>query len=334
MDESVSDREIERAVEILRAGGLVAFPTETVYGLGADASNDVAVKKIFQVKGRPVEHPLIVHLADMSGLKHWAREVPREAWVLAEKFWPGPLTMILRRGPEVGDAVTGGQDTVGLRVPAHPVARRLLHAFDGGIAAPSANRFGRLSPTTAEHVREDLGADVDLILDGGACEVGVESTIVDLSRATASILRPGQISRKQIEDALLVELGDDAVDAPRAPGSLDSHYAPVTPLKVVHPDELESVLRKQYAGMPVAVLARRSRPRGSRAALWQVAPQLPADYAHHLYALLRRMDRAGCALILAEAVPALPDWAAVQDRLARAAMTEVPAQAAVAAAGR
>jgi L-threonylcarbamoyladenylate synthase len=188
-----------------------------------------------------------------------------------------------------------------------------------------------LSPTTAAHVRDDLGADVDLILNGGECDVGVESTIVDLSRATPAILRPGRITRQQIEDALLVTLADAAGDAPRAPGSLDSHYAPVTPLKVVHANELESVLRKQYAGMPVAVLARRGRPRGSRAALWQVAPQTPEEYAHYLYALLRRMDRAGCVVIVVEAVPLLPEWAAIQDRLARAATAEAPARTAMAA---
>ena len=218
----------------------MAFPTETVYGLGADASNPAAMKKIFAAKGRPADHPVIVHIADMSDLKHWAAEVPRAAWLLAEKFWPGPLTMVLKRAPQVSDLITGGQDTVGLRVPAHPVAQHLLKAFGGGIAAPSANKFGRLSPTTAEHVREELGEAVDMVLDGGPCEVGIESTIVDLTRETPAILRPGRMSAQQIADALLAQLGEPAGDRPRVPGSLASHYAPRAPLKIVHPDEIEN----------------------------------------------------------------------------------------------
>ena len=318
----VTDQEIENAAEFLRAGGLVAFPTETVYGLGADASNAQAVKRIFQAKGRPADHPLIVHLADMSELKNWAREVPRSAWLLAEAFWPGPLTMILKRVDGVSDMLTGGQDTIGLRVPSHPVARKLLLAFGGGIAAPSANRFGHLSPTAAEHVREELGDKVDLIIDGGTCPVGIESTIVDLSGNQPAILRPGHVSAQQVEDALLTQLGLSGSASPRTSGTLASHYAPRTPLRLIHPDELELFLRKQMPGVPVAVLARRSRPPNTRAALWQVAPTEPADYACHLFALLRRIDAAGCQLILAEAPPDLPEWAAVRDRLKRAAVHE------------
>jgi L-threonylcarbamoyladenylate synthase len=315
----VTDEEIEKAAAILRAGGLVAFPTETVYGLGADAANTAAVRRIFAAKGRPADHPLIVHVADMSGLKHWAADVPRGAWLLAEKYWPGPLTMILKRAPHVADVVTGGQHTIGLRVPAHPVAQRLLRAFGGGIAAPSANRFGRLSPTTAEHVREDLAEAVDAILDGGPCPVGIESTIVDLSGAQPAILRPGHIGAKQIEDALLAQLGAAGTASPRTPGRLASHYAPLTPLKLAHPDEIENLIRRQAPGAAVAVLARRNRPRDTRAALWQVAPEVSEDYARHLYALLRRIDAAGCALILVEMPPELPEWTAVRDRLSRAA---------------
>jgi L-threonylcarbamoyladenylate synthase len=315
----VTDEAIEKAAAILRAGGLVAFPTETVYGLGADAANPAAVRRIFAAKGRPADHPLIVHVADMSGLKHWAADVPRGAWLLAERYWPGPLTMILKRAPHVADVVTGGQQTIGLRVPSHPVAQRLLRAFGGGVAAPSANRFGHLSPTTAEHVREDLGDAVDAVLDGGSCPVGIESTIVDLSGAQPAILRPGHIGVKQIEDALLAQLGPAGATSPRAPGRLASHYAPLTPLRLVHPDEVENAVRRQALGTAVAVLARRSRPRDTRAALWQVAPELHEEYARHLYALLRRIDSAGCALILVEMPPDLPEWAAVRDRLSRAA---------------
>jgi L-threonylcarbamoyladenylate synthase len=321
-----TDQEIEKAAEILRAGGLVAFPTETVYGLGADASNPAAVKKIFAAKGRPADHPVIVHIADMSELKHWAAEVPRAAWLLAEKFWPGPLTMVLKRSPQVSDLISGGQNTIGLRVPGHSVAQQLLKAFGGGIAAPSANKFGRLSPTTAEHVREELGNAVEIVLDGGPCDVGIESTIVDLTREPPEILRPGRVSAQQIADALLVPLGESAVDRPRVPGSLASHYAPRTPLKVVHPDEIESFVRRQVMPPPVAVLARRGRPRDSKVALWQVAPETPEEYARLLYGTLRRLDAAGCRLIVVEALPQLPEWTAVRDRLDRAATPEPAAR--------
>jgi L-threonylcarbamoyladenylate synthase len=321
-----SDQEIEKAAEILRAGGLVAFPTETVYGLGADASNPAAVKKIFAAKGRPADHPVIVHIADMSELKHWAEEVPRAAWLLAEKFWPGPLTMVLKRSAQVSDLISGGQNTVGLRVPGHPVARKLLKAFGGGIAAPSANKFGRLSPTTATHVREELGNAVEIVLDGGPCDVGIESTIVDLTREPPAILRPGRVSAQQIADALLVPLGETPADRPRVPGSLASHYAPRTPLKIVLPDEIESYVRRQVVPPPVAVLARRGRPHDSQVALWQVAPETPEEYARLLYGTLRFLDDAGCRLIVVEALPQLPEWTAVRDRLDRAATPEPAAQ--------
>jgi L-threonylcarbamoyladenylate synthase len=323
-----TDEHIEQAARILRNGGLVAFPTETVYGLGADASNPVALKKIFAAKGRPADHPVIVHIAGMSELKNWVAEVPRAAWLLAEKFWPGPLTMVLKRAPHVSDLVSGGQNSIGLRVPAHPVAQRLLRAFGGGIAAPSANKFGRLSPTAAEHVRQELGSAVEMVLDGGDCEVGIESTIVDLTRETPAILRPGRVSAQQISDALLAQLGENGLDRPRVSGSLASHYAPRLPLKLVHPDQLESYVR-EHAGTAIAILARRGRPRESKAALWQVAPELPEDYARQLYAALRRLDDSGCRIIVVEEPPLLPEWVAVRDRLARAATPEpAPAPAA------
>jgi L-threonylcarbamoyladenylate synthase len=194
--------EIERAVALLRRGELVAFPTETVYGLGADAANPAAVARIFAAKGRPADHPLIVHLPAAEHLARWARDIPAEAEKLAAAFWPGPLTLILKRQPQVPNAVTGGQDTVGLRVPSHPLALELLRAFEGGIAAPSANRFGRISPTTAAHVREELGERVPLVLDGGACPVGIESTILDLSRGVPVLLRPGAIGPADIARVL------------------------------------------------------------------------------------------------------------------------------------
>lgn len=327
-----TDREIERAAETLRSGGLVGVPTETVYGLAADASNPAALKKIFSAKGRPADHPLIVHVADLSELKHWAAEVPRAAWLLAEKFWPGPLTMVLKSAPNVSDLITGGQDTVAVRVPGHPVALKLLKAFGAGVAAPSANKFGRVSPTTAAHVRAEFGGELEVVLDGGACEVGIESTIVDLTREPLAILRPGRISAQQIADALMAPVGEAGSDRPRVPGALASHYAPNTPLKLVSPDEIDAFVRRQ-AGTAVAVMARRSRPRESKAALWQVAPELPQDYEQHLYAMLRRIDAAGCGLIVVETLPLLPEWAALRDRIGRAA-TPHPQEQPLAANGR
>jgi L-threonylcarbamoyladenylate synthase len=225
---------IARAADLLHAGDLVAFPTETVYGLGADATNAAAVAKIFAAKGRPADHPLIVHIPGVSHLGRWARDVPPQAYQLAAAFWPGPLTMILKRQPGVPDLVTGGQDTVGLRIPDHVVARQLLAAFAGGIAAPSANRFGHISPTTAAHVHEELGAAAAFVLDGGPCGIGIESTIVDLSRDRPAVLRPGAITREQLETALGIApdegAADNFPDAPRVSGSLAAHYAPITPM--------------------------------------------------------------------------------------------------------
>ena len=319
----VSDEQIEQAVAVLRAGKLVAFPTETVYGLGADASNVSAIRKVFAAKQRPVDHPLIVHLSEMSGLKYWASVVPREAWLLAEAYWPGPLTMVLPRAAHVADELTGGQSTIALRVPSHPVARRLLYAFNGAIAGPSANRFGHLSPTSAAHVREELGDAVDYILDGGDCPVGIESTIVAFRNGQAVILRPGMITPEQIAETLQSEVAPPTASSPRVSGSLAPHYAPRTRLEVVNPDDVETVLRRESSKRPVAVLARRSRPPHTRAALWQVAPETPEEYARHLYGLLRRMDSAGCELIIAEAAPDLPEWAAIRDRLMRASAVHV-----------
>jgi L-threonylcarbamoyladenylate synthase len=317
----VTEEQIERAAQILRTGGLVAFPTETVYGLGADASNTAAVRKIFAAKGRPADHPVIVHIAGASELKHWAAEVPRSAWLLAEQFWPGPLTLVLKRAANVSDLITGGQDTVGLRVPSHPVAQRLLRGFAGGIAAPSANRFGRLSPTTAQHVQEELAGAGVLVLDGGACEVGIESTIVDLTRPTPAVLRPGRISAQRIADALRAPIAETAAGRARVPGSLESHYAPDLPLRIVPADETENFLRA-HSGTPTAVLSRRARPSNSNASLWQVAPETPDDFARLLYGTLRWLDASGCRMILVEALPDLPEWAAIRDRLGRAATPE------------
>jgi len=316
----VSDKDIERAVAVLKSGGLVAFPTETVYGLGADASNPAAVRKIFEAKGRPATHPVIVHLADAVQLANWAREIPEGARRLARKFWPGPLTIILKRAPKVSDVVTGGQDTVALRVPSHPVAQQLLARFGGGIAAPSANRHGRVSATTAEHVRHEFGAAVDCVLDGGEARIGIESAIVDLSRGAPTLLRPGWITAAEIEAALGAALAAAATDAPRAPGTLAAHYAPRTPLVLVEgvrAQELAASLARQ--GRRVAVLALSARRPPLEGLEWVAAPRDAAGYAHALYASLRRLDEAGCDAIIAEQPPQVPEWAAINDRLARAA---------------
>jgi L-threonylcarbamoyladenylate synthase len=306
--------EVQRAAEILKRGGLVAFPTETVYGLGADASSKEAVARLYAAKRRPADHPVIVHFASTRAAFEWAREIPQAARTLAERFWPGPLTMILKRAARAGDFVTGGQDTVGLRVPRHPVAQQLLQAFGGGIAAPSANRFGQVSPTTAAHVREDLGKDVDLVLDGGPSEVGIESTIVDLSGAQPVLLRPGQISAAALEEALGARLESKQADSPRHSGGLERHYAPKTPAKLVPTHELDQQIARLKD--KVAVLAF-SRP-DERVDFWLRMPRDPAAYAQKLYAALRELDTARCEMILIEAPPEAPEWAGVRDRLARA----------------
>lgn len=304
--------EIRRAAEVLRAGGLVAFPTETVYGLGADASSAEAVARLYAAKGRPADHPVIVHFATADGAFAFAREIPDAARKLAEHFWPGPLTMVLKRSPKAKDFVTGGQDSVGLRVPSHPVAQALLREFDGGVAAPSANRFGNLSATTAAHVVGEM--DVDFVLDGGPSEVGIESTIVDLTSGVV-LLRPGRISREEIEKVLQVKVKDPEPSSPRHSGGLERHYAPRTPAVLVPPHELDREIAKR--GASVAVLAF-SKP-DERVDYWIRMPGDPRAYAQKLYAALRELDTAGCETILVESPPETTEWTAVRDRLSRAA---------------
>ena len=313
--------DVVRAAALLRAGELVAFPTETVYGLSADASNPLAIAKIFKAKGRPADHPLIVHLPDVAHLGRWAVEVPEAAGKLAAAFWPGPLTLILKRHPSVLDAVTGGQDTVGLRVPNHPLALQLLREFDGGVAAPSANRFGHVSPTTAAHVREELGDAVAMIVDGGPCAVGIESTILDLSGGEPRILRPGMLDAAAIGAVLGRAPGfGGKQDAPRVSGSLESHYAPRTPLQLVAAAELAATARQALAaGRRVAVLAAQPLALGHENLAWCPASADPAQFAHELYARLRELDALNCDLLLVAAPPAAEAWRAVADRLRRAA---------------
>jgi L-threonylcarbamoyladenylate synthase len=326
--------DLAAAVRRLQSGELVAFPTETVYGLGADAADPDAVARIFAAKGRPASHPLIVHLPDATYMEQWACDIPSSARKLAAAFWPGPLTLILARAPAVPYAVTGGQETVGVRVPAHPLAQALLRAYAQagggrgglcGIAAPSANRFGRISPTDAAHVREELGDAVALVLDGGACEVGIESTILDLSRRDKPprLLRPGHISPEQIGRIIgeSPELPDGmkAASVPRVSGSLDGHYAPRTAMRLVTSDGLIQAVEETMAEKKRCGLLLRGPLTPPSVHSLRRLPNTPTGYARALYAALRELDQAGNDLILVETVPASPDWSAVADRLRRAA---------------
>jgi L-threonylcarbamoyladenylate synthase len=311
------DTAMAMAVAALHRGEVIGLPTETVYGLAADASNAAAVKRIFELKGRPADHPLIVHLADGATLSAWATSIPKKARDLAEKFWPGPLTMILKRAKRVSDLVTGGQDTVGIRVPSHPVAHAVLSAFGGGLAAPSANRFGHVSPTRAAHVREEFGAAVPLVLDGGECAVGIESTIVDLSGPRPRLLRPGFIEHAEIELVVgPVAIGPSA-DSPRAPGTLAAHYAPRTPVQLVaHLAVAARMHAARLRGEKTLLLAVDSLPSGADGL---ALPRQPSLYAHELYAALRELDTRGGQRLLIERPPNTPEWAAINDRLQRAA---------------
>ncbi|MEO6699670.1 MAG: L-threonylcarbamoyladenylate synthase [Paraperlucidibaca sp.] len=315
-----TQEEIVRAADILRRGGLAAFPTETVYGLGADASNERAVARIFTTKGRPADHPLIVHLAAADEMARWARDIPDVAWQLAECIWPGPLTLILKRAPGVLDAVTGGQDTIGLRVPDHPVALALLNAFGGGIAAPSANRFGRVSPTSAAHVLAEFGDAVDCVIDGGSCTVGLESTILDLSGEYPRVLRPGAVTPEMLTHILGEPLSARTGDSPRTPGCLASHYAPDTPLRLIAPETIEAVAQALVdCGHSIAVLSMRQPANHHAGCRWVMMPSDPSAYGQVLYARLRDIDSGACHGVLVEQPPADMAWEAVRDRLQRAA---------------
>jgi L-threonylcarbamoyladenylate synthase len=314
---------IDRAVEALRDGEVVAFPTETVYGLGADAQNPAAVRKVFELKGRPATHPLIVHLDHPRLLERWALNVPPAAQALAERFWPGPLTLVLRRAPAVDLAITGGQDTVAVRVPNHPVAQQLLRAFGGGIVAPSANRYGRVSPTRAEHVREEFGDAVKFILDGGDCKIGLESTIVSCVDAVPRMLRPGAITLSQLRAVVPEVVEGGAAVLPRVPGSDVKHYAPATPLSIATSGKLEEVVAQLTADHEkVAVLATRPPRLANKFMTWINAGRRADVYARDLYVNLRALDKSGAREILVEEVPAGEAWDAVRDRLRRAASAE------------
>ena len=322
---------IRLAARKLEAGGLVVFPTETVYGLGADAENPTAVTSIYATKGRPSNHPVIVHVAPEADIGHWAASIPPEARALMNAFWPGPLTLILPRAAHIPDQVSGGQHSIGLRCPSHPVAHALLREFKGGkggIAAPSANKFGHVSPTTAQHVRYEFDADgectIGCILDGGQSEVGIESTIIDLSRMATYgpvLLRPGHISSAQIAAVLGLTVQSADPAAPRASGTLESHYAPRTPVLLVSPRQLAATLQQLHqAGQKLALIAHS----GMGAQFPPLAAQFPMvaesqAYAHDLYTALRSMDHAAADLIVVEAPPSDLVWHGINDRLRRAA---------------
>jgi L-threonylcarbamoyladenylate synthase len=317
------------AAHVLAAGGVVAFPTETVYGLGASVAHPEAIRRVFAIKGRPAGHPLIVHGADADVLDQYAGTITPDARRLAAAFWPGPLTLVVPRTASMPDAVTGGRDTVGLRVPDQPLARAMLRALGAGVAAPSANLFGRTSPTTAQHVLEDLGGRVDLILDGGPCAVGVESTILDLSVAPATILRSGGISAEAIERILGRPVVRTASGPARAPGMLAAHYAPRAPVVVTTRPELSDRLAGARASGQLAAVIGTSDvdPGDPTAIVLHPAGDRPEDFAHDLYRLLREADAAGAGVILVVPPAGAGIAVAVRDRLTRAAtadQTEVP----------
>ncbi|MET8995942.1 L-threonylcarbamoyladenylate synthase [Amycolatopsis sp. Hca4] len=318
---TVNAVDIGKAAGVLRAGGLVAVPTETVYGLGANAEDPAAVARVFQVKGRPPTHPLIVHLAGAEQLGDWVAEVPETALVLAGHFWPGPLTLVLRRGRRVPLEATGGLETVAIRVPAHPVALELLSAFGGGVAAPSANRFGSVSPTTAEHVRAELGDAVDFVLDGGPCDVGVESTIVDATGDTPSILRPGGVTPEDLEAVLGRPVATGSASPIRVPGQHPSHYAPRARVVLVEPGEIATAAQAaQEQGHQVGVFLPPSCADVPVKAHAVVAvPESMAGYARGLYGFLRELDQLGCDVIIASLPAEEGLGLAIANRLRRAA---------------
>ena len=337
---AVTPAEIEHAARVLLEGGLVAFPTETVYGLGADADSPEAVAKIYEAKGRPSSHPVIVHVAQTQDIQHWCRDIAPQAWALARAFWPGPLTMILKRHEAVDSSVSGGQDTIGVRCPSHPVAHALLTEFAAlkskagqlraGVAAPSANRFGRVSPTRAQHVREEfaqLCSQGMPVLEGGDSEVGIESTIVDLSSiahtGVASLLRPGAITMCDLSQVLGIEVTGQLDSSPRVSGSLKAHYAPTTPLALCLAPEMSNLVHAwllNNAGR-LAVMTRQPLTGLDDRVVQLPMPESASAYARDLYDTLRQVDRLGVAAVICEQVPDEVQWAGVRDRLIRAAAT-------------
>ena len=309
---------------ILENGGLIIFPTETVYGIGCKFDDEEAIKKVFKLKNRPLSHPLILHIGSKSLLQKYAVDIPQEALILAEKFWPGPLTLILKKNKIVKSFVTGGQRTVGIRMPNHPVTLNIINKLGSAIVGPSANYYSRLSSTRISDIPESIKNAVDLVVDGGYCEVGIESTIIDFStHDTYSILREGSITLQQIESVIgkpknIYKKLDSKV---RHPGGVSFHYSPLIPLIILLRDEINRFIVKAKQ-KKVAVLSRISRPIHSYAAVWQIAPHKPKEYAANMYNFLARLDKSGCDLIVVEAVPDNSEWLAVKDRLIKARVTD------------
>ncbi|MCI5851975.1 MAG: threonylcarbamoyl-AMP synthase [Sutterellaceae bacterium] len=324
---------VARAAEVLERGGLVAFPTETVYGLGADADNEEAVGKVFAAKHRPTWHPLIVHLPSAESISWWADPVPELAGVLAEKFWPGPLTMVVPRAARCGAWVTGGQASVGLRCPSHRLGHALFEAFSGprhrGVVGPSANSFGRISPTTAQHVIDDLGlkpsGQVDMVLDGGPCTVGVESTIINLSSPEPELLRFGAITREMLEEVIGRPVRNPTPKSPKVSGQLKSHYAPRTPVTLADADEIPYLLSKEPGALCAVLAPQEILQKCPANAVCRIeAPEKEPEYAASLYANLHAMDAAGAKRIFIARPPRGSAWDAVNDRLGRASAPRSP----------
>lgn len=311
------NNDVHQAVAALRNGDLVAFPTETVYGLGADARNPDAIRKVFAAKGRPSDHPLIVHIGKKQQMRDWAINIPMAAWTLADHYWPGPLTIILQKNPNVSDLITGGQDSIALRIPNHPMALALLQELNSGLVGPSANLYGHVSPTTAEHVIADLESSVSMVLDGGACKVGIESTIVNMLGPIPVIMRQGAITAAELGVSLgcVVKLNSNQNETVRTAGTHESHYAPHTPVVLLEMEDLLQQAKLQRC----SVISMKAKPsKLSDEIFWQTVSSDPRLYAQDLYANLRAHDQLHNDVILIEQIPNNLDWAAIADRLARA----------------
>ncbi len=312
--------DIEKAAALSLSGMLVAIPTETVYGLAADITNETALKALYSAKGRPADHPVIVHIGEKTQLFELAENIDDDTHKLIDSFWPGPLTLVFKKKASVSNMVTGGQDTVAVRMPQHPLALAFLKAVNRGIAAPSANKFGKVSPTTAEHVADDLKNEVAYILDGGTCDVGVESTILDMASSVKQILRPGKITASMLEEVLGYKVELKEKSQVRVPGSLSSHYAPVKPISILSSNNLENGIAQIIkSGKGVSVLSFDKPEAGE--CHWLEADKNPTNYTKDFYSNLRKLDTFDCDTIVIEALPDGQEWTAVKDRLKRAAQS-------------
>jgi L-threonylcarbamoyladenylate synthase len=319
MYRTINQKTLDQALTLLNAGQVIAIPTETVYGLAADASQINAVKKIFQIKGRPENHPLIVHIQDASQLEKWAVDIPEYVKKLTTAFWPGPLALILKKAKHVNDIVTGGQKTIALRAPNHPIAQSLLKALGGGLAAPSANTFGKISPSLASHVKKDLGPQLKMIIDGGPCSIGIESTIIACFPNHIELLRPGKITADEIHGITGILPTPASKTISQAPGTLDKHYAPRTPLSLFSQNNLNSLLETIIQeNKPTTILSFKMPKKMARNIHWIRLPEDIDAFTHHFYALLHQADQLDTTQLYLEKVPNTPQWDAVRNRIERA----------------